>query len=59
MSFVRPLNVWEMDEAQNFLCLLNSGHVKRKKTDFSRKGTKSANTLLRITWLGWKKFQVG
>ena len=32
-SFVRPLNDWEIDEAQNFLCLLSSRLVKQEEKD--------------------------
>ena len=28
LNFVRPLNDWEVDDAQRFLCLLNSKRVK-------------------------------
>ena len=41
-SFVRPLNDWEMEEIQSFLCLINNRRVKQKEGD-------------RLFWKGDKK----
>ena len=49
-NFIRPLNDWEIDEVQNFLCLLNNRRVKQEEKDkFIWKGDKEGTYTVRVT----------
>ena len=41
-TFVRPFNDWEIEEVQNFMCLVNTRRVKQEEND-------------RLFWKGDKK----
>ena len=42
LNFIRPLNDWDVNDSQHFLCLLNSKRVKHEEKD-------------RLFWKGDKK----
>ena len=57
-NLIRPINDWEVDEAQHFLSLLYDKKLyQEEKDDFSGKGIRRAYILSRLMWLFWRIIQ--